>query len=100
DTLSALEEVWRESAFGAANVYSRAEVESMVRDGMEMYTTNACVLWGQNPFPTPGRAEFAQDLARVTESILRECRIAILYPWLTEDERAVCVNSALSKWNL
>jgi hypothetical protein len=71
---------------GYANIYSLADVASMSHIALEMYTTNAVVLWGTNPFPLPTREDFAEEAALNIESVGRYARhLAICY-WRTSDE--------------
>jgi hypothetical protein len=66
----------------------------MSRAGWEMYTVNARVLWGRNPFPPPTRADYAEDVARAAEGVARNGRILGLYGWLTPEERATICDYA------
>src|SRR4051812_2842718 len=51
--LQRLQQVWIRGEFGNANIYSLADVAAVSHIALEMYTTNAVVLWGTNPFLTP-----------------------------------------------
>lgn len=92
-----LQQSWIQANMGCANVYGADEVSSMSREALEMYTTNAIVLWGTNPFPLPTRRDFADDLARIAETIARDARILEFYHWLTPEERMQIVRLLLSK---
>lgn len=100
DVLLALRNAWEQSSIGPANVYGADEIEAMSREAQEMYTTNAEVIWGVNPFSAPNREDFASDLARAAETIARDSRSLLLYPWLTGEEREARLRSLLGKWGL
>lgn len=100
EVLVSLGLAWEESEMGCANVYGADEVLAMSRAALEMYTTNAVVLWGNNPFPTPTREDFAADLAGAAETMARDARILILFGWLTVEERAAGLKRVLGKWGL
>lgn len=74
--LVALERAWVQSGMGAANIYGLDEIPLMGRTAQEMYTTNAVVLYGTNPFTPPSRHDFAADLVAVAEQVARNARIA------------------------
>ena len=93
----ALARSWSEATLAPANVYGSDEVPAMARDGWEMYTVNARVLWGQNPFAPPTRDDYAKDVARMAESIARTGRALALYGWLTTQERTSLCDSLLDK---
>ncbi len=97
EVLEVLARVWREADLGVAEVYGLDEVKMMDRNALEMYTTNAVVLWGHTPFPAPTPADFASDLAAAAESVARYARCAALYPWLTVEERAQDINWGVAK---
>lgn len=100
EILNSLGRAWEESGVGCANVYGADEVSAMSHEALEMYTTNAVVLWGRNPFPLPTREDFAVDLARAAETVARDARTLTLYPWLTVEERAASLKSVVGKWGL
>ena len=50
--LPGLQAAWQAAEMGCANVYGADEVAIMSHEALEMYTTNAHVVWGTNPFPT------------------------------------------------
>jgi hypothetical protein len=83
-----LRRAWIEAQMGCANVYGADEVPLMAREAIEMYTINAVVLWGTNPFTRPTQADFAADLARAAESVDRNARGLDYYPWLTLQEQS------------
>ncbi len=83
----ALGRAWTQGTLAPANIYGADEIPAMARDGWEMYTVNARVLWGDNPFPLPTRADYAEDVARMAESVARTGRTLMLYGWLTAEER-------------
>lgn len=78
---------WAAASLAPANVYGADEVRAMAREAVEMYTVNAVVLWGCNPFLPPTRQDFAEDLARAAESVARDARVVEFYAWLTLEER-------------
>jgi hypothetical protein len=85
-TLHQLQHVWHIAEMGYANIYSRAEVATMSHVALEMYTTNAQVLWGHNPFPPPTRVDFSEDIAQNIESVARYTRTLIVCYWETPEE--------------
>ena len=56
--LDALRTAWQEAQVGYANVYGADEGPVMSRIAAAMYTTNAVVLYGRNPFEPPTKADF------------------------------------------
>ena len=98
--LGLLRVAWSESNMGLVNIYGTDEIQSMVHDGFEFYTTNARVLWGINPFPYPEREDFAHDVARVAESLLRYARGILIYPWASEEEIGEDLMYAFGKYEL
>ncbi|HVE76136.1 MAG TPA: hypothetical protein VND22_05160 [Actinomycetota bacterium] len=98
--MHALKDAWQESQVGCSNVYSLVEVQNMSREALEMGTINAKVLWGTNPFPAPTRNDFADDLARASETVLRDARSIMLYGWLTDEERQASVEALIGKYGL
>ncbi len=95
-----LRQAWRQANMGCANVYGADEVKAMARDALEMYTTNAVVLWGINPFPLPTRADFAVDLARIAETIARDARCLLFYHWLPSEDRVKTIRYVVGKYYL
>jgi len=85
--LPGLQAAWQAAEMGHANVYGADEVAIMSHEALEMYTTNACVVWGTNPFPTPTQADFAEEVGRSVEYVNRYARGVLLYAWLTPAER-------------
>jgi len=77
---------WKHAKVGYANVYGIEEIHSMSREALHMYTTNAVVLFGSNPFPLPNRTDFANDLMTVAEIVARMVRNAEYAYWLTDSE--------------
>ncbi len=100
EMLEVLARVWRQADLSVAEVYGLDEVKVMDRNALEMYTTNAVVLWGHTPFPAPTSADFASDLAEAAESVARYARCAALYPWLTVEERTQHINRGIAKGGL
>jgi hypothetical protein len=90
--LDALRRAWDASGFGFANIYGADEVEVMARQ--EMYTSNAVLLWGKNPFLPPTREDFARSLSWAAESIARNARFALVLPWKTEAGRVKSLHQA------
>lgn len=84
--LQHLAQAWKLAQIGYANIYSRAEVATMSHVALEMYTTNAQVLWGDNPFPQPTKADFAEDIAQNCEAVARYARHLIVCYWRTAEE--------------
>jgi hypothetical protein len=82
---------------GCANIYGADEVAVMSREAVEMYTTNAMVLWGRNPFIPPTTVDFAEDLARVAESVARSARALETDFWMTPEEQVQDLQFLLSK---
>lgn len=85
-TLHKLQRAWRIAEMGSANIYTRAEAATMSHVALEMYTTNAQVLWGDNPFPLPTRADFCEDIVQNAESVARYARHLIVCYWQTPEE--------------
>lgn len=101
DVLDILSSLWSSGTLGTVNLIGADEIPGMPRDGLEMFTTNARVLYGSNPFPRADLTDLAADLGRVSEAIARQARILALYPWLTETDRRVSLAwMTESKWGL
>lgn len=100
ETLDMLAEIWSAAHIGAVNVVGLDELDALPRAGQEMVTTNAKVLWGVNPFSVPRSEDFAADLSAVADSLARNARILLLYPWLTADEAVVTARQITGKWGL
>lgn len=94
--LDALGRAWGATGLPPVNVYGADEIPAMSREAAEMYTVNARVLWGTNPFRPPTPADLAEDLARDAERVARDGRVVALYGWLTPAERAGVVRAALA----
>src|SRR5262245_59208501 len=89
--VDALRHAWEASGFGFANIYGADEATVLAQE--EMYTTNAVVLWGTNPFEPPTRLDFARNLSGAAESIARNARFALILPWKTPAGRARSLRS-------
>lgn len=87
EALELLAEAWTLAGAGPSNVVGLDELDGLPRYGQEMVTTNAKVLWGQNPFSEPSREDFAADLSDVADSLARTASCLLVYPWLTGEER-------------
>ena len=85
-SLASLRDALSECKSGLINVYGATEVRAMSREALEFYSTNARVLWGSNPFPQPSRHDFALDVARSAESLLRYARATLLYSWASDTQ--------------
>ena len=96
-TSDALGRAWRQAEMGCANIYGADEVAVMSREAVEMYTTNAIVLWGRNPFLPPTTSDFAEDLARAAEQVARSARALETYFWMTPEEQVQDLQALLSK---
>jgi hypothetical protein len=92
-----LVEAWKVSETGGVNIYGLDEVVVMAKDGLEMYTTTARVLWGKNPFCLPTKENFATDLATACENTLREVRSVLVYPWFTDEDKLGFLKSVFAK---
>lgn len=77
---------WKKLNVGYVNIYDLKQVEAMSHEALHMYTQNALLLYGENPFPAPTRADFAQDLATSTEMTARMVRNLLYADWMTEKE--------------
>lgn len=98
--IAALQRTWIESGNGTANIYGADEISATSREAPEMYTSNVRVLWGQNPFPPPRLADFADGLAVASENVGRSARSLLCYPWLPEEERDKHLDWALAKYGV
>jgi hypothetical protein len=85
-TLYALRAAWEHARFGNANIYTQEEVATMSHIALEMYTTNAEVVWGTNPFPIPTRFDIAEECAQNIESVARYARHLMICYWRTPEE--------------
>jgi hypothetical protein len=81
-------QTWAEAVLAPANIYGADERWAMSCEAVEMYTVNAVLLWGSNPFKPPTRLDFAADLARAAESVARGARMVKFYARLTPEERS------------
>jgi len=84
--LDTLSEAWKQSKTGYANIYGLDEIEAMSHEAFHMYTFNAVVLYGTNPFPYPNKKDLALDLAATTEGLARMARNIEYAYWLSEEE--------------
>jgi hypothetical protein len=96
-TSDALCRAWRQADMGCANIYGADEVVVMEREAVEMYTTNAILLWGHNPFLPPTTSDFVEDLARVAERVARSARALETNFWMTLEEQVQELQILLSK---
>lgn len=96
-TLDALRRAWIQGHMGCVNVYGADEVEVMDREAVEMYTSNAIVLWGSNPFVPPTQEDFATDLARAAESVARSARALETNFWMTPEEQLLDIQALLDR---
>lgn len=95
-----LQSAWQAVGVGPANVFGWDEVAGLPRDVMEMFTTNAVVLWGTNPFRSPTPIEMSADLGRAAEVVARDSRALLLYHWFTDEERLMTLTQLKSKWGV
>jgi len=95
--LDSLREAWKQSKTSYANIYGLDEIDSMSHEAFHMYTFNAVLLYGTNPFPYPDKKDFALDLASTTEVMARMARNIEFAYWLTEEEISDNLSYLLSK---
>jgi predicted nucleotidyltransferase len=96
----ALQKVWQEVNMGCANVVDLPEIAAAPTELMAMMSDCHVVLLGTNPFPSPTKERYAQNLADVASTMGLYARSREYYHWETNERKLRLLKELNTKYML